>query len=328
MDPTENGAKPPDTSFAAGPLATGELSIREHILMVNDLPRGQKYSDAMKAKIRRGDLVLEVGTGAGLLSCIAARLGAKHVYSVEQSPLLYRVARKVVETNGLSDKITLLNVHSKDLVGLGVIQEPIDVFVTETIGTQGIDEGILLILDHVKPLLSPKAKIIPENIVFKHCLVNMSGIREQVEVLGPILGFDLSALNAEVGTNQLFWMQPIEPWREVSTTVRTPTYDLMDFKPRDSTQVSEVIRENVCDGMLNWAEFKLAKGISIETRYRSFGGNWANSIHFMQRMLVSRGQVCTATFRIRDDKLSWDLNWTVATRDEPQAKPERSNGRP
>ena len=69
--------------------------------------------------------------------------------------------------------------------------------------------------------------------------------------------------------------------------------------------------------MLNWAEFKLAKGVSIETRCRSFGGNWANSIHFMQRMLVSRGQVCTATFRIRDDKLSWDLNWTVARRDDP-----------
>ena len=118
MDSTENGAKP-DNSFASAPIGTGELSIREHILMVNDLPRGQKYRDAMKAKIRRGDLVLEVGTGAGLLSCIAARLGAKHVYSIEQSPLLYRVARTVVEANGLSDKITLLNVHSKDLVSFG-----------------------------------------------------------------------------------------------------------------------------------------------------------------------------------------------------------------
>jgi precorrin-6B methylase 2 len=169
-------------------------------------------------------VALEVGTGAGLLSCIAARLGAKHVYSVEQSPVLYRVAQKVVETNGLSDTITLLNVHSKDLVALGAIKEPIDVFVTETIGTHGLDEGIALILDHVKPLLSPKAKIIPESIRFKHCLVNMSGVREQAEILNPILGLDLSALNAELTSNNFFWLHPIEPWREVSTTAEAPVW--------------------------------------------------------------------------------------------------------
>lgn len=293
-------------------LGAGDLPIHEHILMVNDLPRGQKYHDAMKAKIRPGDVVLEVGTGAGLLSCMAARLGARHVYSVEQSPVLYKIAQKVVKANGLADKITLLNVHSKDLVALGAIKEPIDVFVTETIGTQGLEEGILLVLEHVKPLLSAKAKVIPESVVFKHCLVNMSGIREQVEVVNPIFGFDLSALNAEITTNQLYWMLAIEPWREVSTTGETPTYDLVDFTARESNLTVEIIRDNVCDGMLNWAEFRLAKGISVETRYRAFGGSWANSVHFMTRGVVTRGQICTVKFQIGDDRLSWTLNWTIA----------------
>ena len=34
--------------------AASDLPIREHILMVNDLPRGQKYFDAMQAKIQIG----------------------------------------------------------------------------------------------------------------------------------------------------------------------------------------------------------------------------------------------------------------------------------
>jgi len=292
----------------------GELPIRDHVLMVNDLARGEKYYQAMKAKIRPGNVVLEVGTGAGLLSCIAASLGAKHVYTVEGSAVMHDVARKVFEANGLSDKITLLNAHSKDLASLGAIKEPIDVFVTETIGALGLEEGILPIFEHVRPLLSPNAKIIPENVTFKQCLVNMSGIRDQAEVLRPIFGFDLSALNGEVKSNQFYWMHPIEPWREVSTTAETSTYGLLDFQDTESQQHMQITADNVCDGMLTWADFKLAKHVSIETRYRHFGDSWASSVHFMPRGTVTQGQSCTSRFRITDDKVSWLTNWQISSR--------------
>ncbi len=293
--------------------ADSDLPIREHILMVNDLPRGQKYFEAMQAKIRPGDIVLEVGTGAGLLSCLAARLGAKHVYTVEQSPVLHQVARNVIEANGLSDKITLIKAHSKDLQSLGIIKQPIDVFVTETIGPQGLDEGILPIFEDVKALLAPQARVIPESVKFRHCLVNMSGIREQAEVMHPILGVDLSALNDEVKSNNLEWMNPIEQWREVSTTAETPNFELLNFEPAVCTQTMSIISDNICDGMLNWAEFQLSKDVSIETRYRHFGCNWANSIHFMARSLVAHGQTCTSHLRFGDDRLSWELNWKIET---------------
>jgi precorrin-6B methylase 2 len=291
--------------------ADSDLPIKEHILMVNDLPRGQKYFDAMKAKIRPGDIVLEVGTGAGLLSCLAARLGAKHVYTVEQSPVLHQVARNVIEANGLSDKITLIKAHSRELREMDVIKEPIDVFVTETIGTQGLDEGILPIFEDIKAFLAPDAKVIPESVKFKHCLVNMSGIREQTEILHPILGVDLRALNEEVKSNNLYWMNPIELWREVSTTAETPDFDLLNFEPAECTQRLEITEDNICDGMLNWAEFRLSPNDTIETRYRYYGSSWANSIHFMSRGVVARGQRCTVHLKFSDDRLSWSLNWKI-----------------
>jgi precorrin-6B methylase 2 len=289
----------------------GELPINEHLLMVNDLGRGQKLYEALRACIRPGDVVLDIGTGAGLLTCMAARLGAKRVYSVEQSPVLHRVARQVFEANGLSDRVTLIQARSQQLRELGAIQEPVDVLVTETIGKQGLDEGILLIMDDVKPLLSPTARVVPERVTFKHCLVNMGGIREQAEILHPIFGFDMEALNAEVKSNNFYWMQPIEPWREVSTTAETTTYDLRDPVAVECTQELTVTKNNVCDGMLVWAEFQLAPGILLDTRYRQFGDSWANSILFMQRVLVVPGQKCTSRFRISDDKLGWKLDWTV-----------------
>ncbi len=281
--------------------------------MVNDLIRGEKYLEAMAAKIKPGDIVLEVGTGAGLLTCLAAKLGAKHVYSVEQSPALFKVACRTVELNGLTDKVTLINANSRDLVEAGVIKQPIDVFVTETIGTQGLDEGILNVFADVKPLLAPNARIIPETVQFKHCLVNLSGIRETLEVMNPVLGVDMSALNEEVSSNNHFWLNPIEMWREISTTGSSPVFSLLDFVNREPcVQQMQITRDNVCDGLLNWAEFKLSDNNIIETRYRYFGGNWANSLYLMNRCFVAPSQSCAATMRFNEDRLGWVLNWTIS----------------
>ena len=295
------------------PKIAMDLPIKEHILMVNDLPRGQAYLDAMREKIRPGDVVLEVGTGAGLLSCMAANLGAKRVYTVEQSAGLQRVAEQVFRANGVADRVTLINAHSRDLVAKNLVPEPVDVFITETIGTQCLDEAILPIFEHVKPLLAPGARTIPENVVFKHCLVNMVGIRERFEVLHPVFGFDLSALNAELGTNNMYWLNPIEPWRELSSIGETRAYDLLDFESGDSIQDLEIVRDDSCDGMLTWAEFKLSDSSKIETRYTHLGCSWANSVHMMKRCSVLQGQTCSACFRIADDKVSWSLNWAIGS---------------
>jgi predicted RNA methylase len=288
-----------------------DLPIKEHVLMVNDLPRGQLFFDAMRAKIRPGDVVLEVGTGAGLLTCMAIKLGAKHVYTVEQSPQLQRVAARVFEANGIADKVTLIKAHSKDLAGLGVVPEPIDVFITETIGTQGLDEGIIPIFEHVKPLLSPATRLIPESVVFKHCLVNMTGIRERFEMLHPVFDFDLSALNAEILSNNIYWLNPIEPWREISNRGETQRYGLLDFERGESVQELQITKNDVCDGMFTWAEFKLSEHLSIETRYTHLGCNWANSVHFMDRCYVDHGQRCRSRFNIGEDKVTWSMNWAI-----------------
>jgi hypothetical protein len=303
--------EPAPLEHGSAPTRLGELPILEHILMVNDLDRVETYCSAMHATIRPGDVVLEVGTGAGLLSCLAVHLGARHVYTVERSAALYEVAKKVFAANGISDKITLVHAKSADLVGLGVVRDPIDVFVTETIGALGLNEGIVPIFEHVKPLLSADTKVIPKNVKFKHCLVNLSGIRERYEVVDRIVGIDLTALNAELSSNLFYWLHPIESWREISSVAETRTYDLREFVLEESHQEMLILKDNVCDGMLTWAEFGLTDEVTIETRYRHEGNSWANPLYFMKRMMVGYRQTCASQFRIADDRVGWTLNWTI-----------------
>ena len=50
-----------------------------HIKMLNDRRRVRSYLQGMREVVRAGDVVLDVGTGTGILAIAAAMAGAKHV---------------------------------------------------------------------------------------------------------------------------------------------------------------------------------------------------------------------------------------------------------
>jgi hypothetical protein len=54
---------------------------------------------------RPDDVVLDIGTGSGVLAVAAARAGARRVYAVEASDTA-EVAARVFEVNGVQDKVT------------------------------------------------------------------------------------------------------------------------------------------------------------------------------------------------------------------------------
>ena len=56
--------------------------------------------------------MLDIGSGTGLLAMMAARGGARKVTSVEMVPAIAEVARQIVEANGYSEVITVLNIRS------------------------------------------------------------------------------------------------------------------------------------------------------------------------------------------------------------------------
>jgi type II protein arginine methyltransferase len=74
------------------------------------------YHEAIRKAVRNTTHVLDIGTGTGLLSMMAAKAGAASVTACELHTLMFTVAQQVVALNKLSDKIKIINKHSHDLL--------------------------------------------------------------------------------------------------------------------------------------------------------------------------------------------------------------------
>ena len=81
--------------------------LQDYLEMMRDRRRMDAFEIALRSVVRPGDVVLDLGAGAGVLSFIALDAGAAHVYAIERSPVI-EVAREIARGNGLADRITFI----------------------------------------------------------------------------------------------------------------------------------------------------------------------------------------------------------------------------
>uniref|UniRef100_A0A8B9FPZ6 Protein arginine N-methyltransferase n=1 Tax=Amazona collaria TaxID=241587 RepID=A0A8B9FPZ6_9PSIT len=129
--------------------------------MLHDKDRNEKYYQGIRAAVsrvkERGEkaIVLDIGTGTGLLSMMAASSGADFCYAVEVFKPMANAAVKIVEKNGFHDKIKVINKHSTEVtVGPdGDMQCRANILVTELFDTELIGEGALPTYEHAHKYL-------------------------------------------------------------------------------------------------------------------------------------------------------------------------------
>ncbi len=150
---------------------------RYHFSMLNDKRRNEVYDCAIRKAVDGRKTVLDVGTGSGLLSMMAARAGAKKIFACEMVRPVADVARTVISANGYSDQINVFAKKSSELkVGVDVPSK-LDLLITETIDSALIGEGIIPIIRHAKEnLLKQNAQIIPQGARIFATLLESDGI--------------------------------------------------------------------------------------------------------------------------------------------------------
>lgn len=101
-----------------------------------DKERSLAFGRAIASTVRPGDVVVDMGTGSGVLAMLAARAGAKRVYAVEFDRSNIATLDAVFRANGLADKITLI---AGDVCKID-LPEKVDLIMGEMIATGLIEE--------------------------------------------------------------------------------------------------------------------------------------------------------------------------------------------
>lgn len=129
--------------------------------MLRDRDRGAVYGRAIArlvgvyAAAHGPPVVLDVGTGTGLLAMLCAAHGAAHVFAVEMYSAMATLAAHTVEENGLSDRITVLQSRSTDIDQLPA---PAHLLVSELLDSALLGESCLLThSDAIARLMHPSA---------------------------------------------------------------------------------------------------------------------------------------------------------------------------
>lgn len=123
--------------------------------------QNRKFSVALKKAIdkrhSKGEKahVLDIGTGTGLLAMLAVRHGADSVVACEMFAPVAACASKIIEENGFSSKIKLVNKHSTSLtVGPdGDLTFKANILVSEVFDTELIGEGAIQTFNHAHAVL-------------------------------------------------------------------------------------------------------------------------------------------------------------------------------
>jgi tetratricopeptide (TPR) repeat protein len=233
---------------------------RWHFVMMNDRRRNEAYQSAIERAIRRfretagrPPLVLEIGAGSGLLSMMAARAGADHVVACEMVRPVAEAAREIIARNGLSQRITVHQKKSSDLV-VGIdLPRRADILVSEIFDAGLLGEYVLAALAHAREhLLEPGAAIVPARATVRMMAIESAEIHEYFRADNANgCGFDLAYFNrfAKLTYEQLAIRRyAFEP---IAAPAAVLDFDFTAYVPDREREMTLV---PVRDGMLHaWA---------------------------------------------------------------------------
>jgi type I protein arginine methyltransferase len=137
-----------------------QLGYEHYYHMLNDKLRMDAYHKAINKQVKPGDIVVDLGSGTGLLSIWAIKAGAAKVYAIEKTSAI-ELAREIAWVNNCLDKIEFIKENSMQVD----LPEKADVLISETLGSFAIDENTLEFTNDARQrFLKKDAILIPQSI--------------------------------------------------------------------------------------------------------------------------------------------------------------------
>lgn len=281
------------------------VGVNPHRVLLSDSARTEAYAAALAEAVTPGMSVLDLGTGSGILAMLAARAGAGRVIGVDVDPIV-RLARQVVEANGLGHVVTLLETDSRDL-DLG---PEIDLIVTECMGNFFVTDEMQRAVADARRFLRPGGRFLPSRIdlflapVFFPQLHEIEFWRE--EHYG--LSFDPMVAPAE---NQCY-VHHVPAEVLIGPAVAYDRIELHEMRQDLDQRVSLPIeRALTLHGFVGWFDAQLTPSLVLSTSPGAARTHWAQTLFPIPPVSVRPGDAVDLRLRIghsgdRVQRVRWE----------------------
>jgi len=276
-------------------------SLDYHRRMIGDPHRVDAYERAIRALVRPGDVVLDVGAGTGLLSLLAARRGAL-VHAVESMPIA-GVIERLANDNGLRDRVAIHRVDVRELT----LDAPVDLVVSDFMGRFVADDFMLDAMAAAIRWLKPGGRVVPSEIALRLAPVELGHLAALDVFEAPIAGLDLRALApvAEASTYPV----TLDPG-----AVLAPAALHANVRPGDGAaaftgeHTFTVTRAGRLRGLAGWFDATLAPGVVLGTG-PGVESHWDQLLFPLPAAHVAVGDVVTVRLWLDDSEPAWLWRW-------------------
>lgn len=271
-----------------------------HLPMMNEWDRNNAYYLGLQSAMTSGKSVLEIGTGSGLLSMMAARLGAGTVVTCEAVSLIAETAQKIIEHNRYQGQIKVLSKPSFDIEPGKDLPEKADILIHEIFSSELLAEHVLPAIEDAKHrLLKPGARILPASASIMIALVGGDDLGKYLYVKDSF-GFDLQQFNAITPRKIPLYRDDLNQ-KLLSDDIEAFRFDFMSESsfPRQEKILEITARdEGLCYGVIQWIRMEFDEGVSFENHpsQKKSISNWQRTVFcFDEPVYLNHGSVLSVS---------------------------------
>jgi protein arginine N-methyltransferase 1 len=273
-----------------------------HFGSVSDASRTEGYQAALRKALQSGCVLLEIGTGTGVLTVSACRAGARIVYTAEVGKII-ELANLVCTKNGVRDRVVFLNQPSYDVD----LPEKVDVLLVDL----AFDAGLIsAVIDARDRHLKPDGVVIPESVDLYVVPIALPRVYEKIGFWSSEqFGVDLSPIRSFAANN--YYRARLTEDAFLSEPALATCLSLGGMKSPFFSFETEVIatQDGLLDGIGVCVDVHLCQGISLSTHPSNANVRWSH-LYFplIDPIVVSKGEVIRIAMQSHDgDHWRWQV---------------------
>lgn len=285
------------------------IALSHHRVMLLDQARMDAYEAAVRAVVRPGDVVVDLGTGTGILALWAVRAGARKVYAIDPAPII-QLAQRLADDNEGGDRIEFIQADARRVS----LPEQADVLVSECMGNFFVTDDLAPVLRDAARYLVPGARVVPGRIRLWVAPVFYPMLDDVTFWTSPIHGLDMSG--ARSYALQTTYVRHVNPALLVAPPVELCAFDILESPDTVEGTVSFTVDKRcTIHGLVGWFDAELSPGVILDTAPGT-NTHWAQTVFPVEPISLGAGCRVDARFDlVTDQSYRTRWQWSVEVRD-------------